>query len=88
MDEPQLAEAAAAYFRDLQTRICSAFEVLEEGGRFTDRPWSRPPGHRLQGGGLIVRSYPGHSRLNDWLRIAVRSPEEDDRLLRRLDGFR
>jgi coproporphyrinogen III oxidase len=51
--EPQLAQTAAAYFRDLQTRICSAFEVLEEGGRFTDRPWSRPPGHRLQGGGLM-----------------------------------
>ena len=42
----------------------------------------------LQGGGLIVRSYPGHPRLNDWLRLAVRSPEEDDRLLRRLDALR
>jgi histidinol-phosphate aminotransferase len=39
----------------------------------------------LQGAGLIVRSYAGHARLNDWLRIAVRSPDEDDRLLRRLD---
>ncbi|MGI9145457.1 MAG: pyridoxal phosphate-dependent aminotransferase [Chloroflexota bacterium] len=42
----------------------------------------------LQGGGLIVRSYPGHPRLNNWLRIAIRSPEEDDRLLRRLDALR
>jgi histidinol-phosphate aminotransferase len=41
----------------------------------------------LQGGGLIVRSYPGHPRLNDWLRISVRSPEEDDRLLSRLDAL-
>jgi histidinol-phosphate aminotransferase len=39
----------------------------------------------LQGGGLIVRSF-GHSpRLRDWLRVTVRSPEEDDRLLTRLD---
>jgi histidinol-phosphate aminotransferase len=42
----------------------------------------------LQGGGLIARSYPGHPRLNDWLRVTVRSPEEDDRLLRRLDVLR
>jgi len=40
----------------------------------------------LQGGGLIVRSYAGHPRLTTWLRLSVRSPEEDDRLLRRLDG--
>jgi histidinol-phosphate aminotransferase len=38
----------------------------------------------LQGAGLIVRSYPAHPRLRDWLRITVRSPEEDDRLLDRL----
>lgn len=41
----------------------------------------------LQGAGLIVRSYPAHARLKDWLRMSVRSPEEDDRLLRRLDAF-
>src|SRR5215207_2067661 len=40
----------------------------------------------LQAAGLIVRSYAGHPRLDDWLRIAIRSPEEDDRLLRRLDA--
>jgi histidinol-phosphate aminotransferase len=42
----------------------------------------------LQGAGLIVRSYPSHPRLKDWVRIAVRSPEEDDRLLKRLDANR
>ena len=46
-----LASAAATYFRDLQGRICSAFEALEESGTFTHRAWSRPEGHRLQGGG-------------------------------------
>jgi len=49
--EWDLASAAATYFRDLQGRICSAFEALEEGGTFTHRAWSRPEGHRLQGGG-------------------------------------
>jgi len=42
----------------------------------------------LQGAGLIVRSYPGHPRLDAWLRVTVRAPEEDDRLLRRLDALR
>ncbi len=40
----------------------------------------------LQQGGLIARSYSSHSRLSDWLRLSVRSPEEDDRLLSRLDA--
>jgi histidinol-phosphate aminotransferase len=40
----------------------------------------------LQGGGLIARSYPAHPRLKDFLRITVRSPEEDDRLLARIDA--
>lgn len=39
----------------------------------------------LQAGGLIVRSYAGHPRLDQWLRLTVRSPGEDDRLLARLD---
>ena len=62
------------------------WEVLPSTGNFV---LGRPPmpaaevAAWLQGGGLIVSSYPGHPRLNDWLRIAVRSPEEDDRLLRR-----
>jgi histidinol-phosphate aminotransferase len=42
----------------------------------------------LQGAGLVVRSYPGHPRLDPWLRVTVRAPEEDDRLLRRLDALR
>jgi histidinol-phosphate aminotransferase len=42
----------------------------------------------LQGAGLIVRSYPAHPRLKDWLRITVRSPAEDDRLLARLTTLR
>jgi coproporphyrinogen III oxidase len=45
------AEAATAYFRDLQQRVCAAFEAFETQARFTARSWSKPPGHRLQGGG-------------------------------------
>ncbi|MBV9326327.1 MAG: histidinol-phosphate aminotransferase family protein [Chloroflexi bacterium] len=41
----------------------------------------------LQGAGLIVRTYPRHPRLKDWLRVTVRAPEEDDRLLARLDAL-
>jgi coproporphyrinogen III oxidase len=51
--DPDLASEAAAYFRDLQARICAAFDALEDAGKFTDRPWSRPEGHRLQGGGTM-----------------------------------
>jgi coproporphyrinogen III oxidase len=51
--ERDLSVEAAAYFRDLQARICSAFESLEEEGKFTERPWTRPKGHRLQGGGTM-----------------------------------
>ena len=53
VNDRDLASDAAAYFRDLQTRICSAFESLEGDGRFSDRPWSRPEEHRLQGGGTM-----------------------------------
>ena len=42
----------------------------------------------LQGAGLIVRTYPSHPRLKDWLRVTVRAPEEDNRLLARLDALR
>jgi coproporphyrinogen III oxidase len=51
VNDRDLASAAAAYFRDLQGRICSAFEALESSGEFVHRTWSRPEGHRLQGGG-------------------------------------
>jgi coproporphyrinogen III oxidase len=45
------AVAAAAYFRDLQNRICAAFERFEPTSRFERRTWSKPQGHRLKGGG-------------------------------------
>jgi coproporphyrinogen III oxidase len=45
------AAPAAEYFRDLQSRICEAFERFEASDRFERRNWSKPEGHRLQGGG-------------------------------------
>ncbi len=45
------AAAATAYFRDLQERLCAAFAALEPSGHFEARRWSKPEGHRLQGGG-------------------------------------
>jgi len=45
------ANTAVGYFRDLQARICAAFERLEPAHRFEERNWQRPEGHRLQGGG-------------------------------------
>jgi coproporphyrinogen III oxidase len=47
----EFSHTAAAYFRDLQKRICAAFESFESSSRFQPRSWSKPPGHRLQGGG-------------------------------------
>jgi len=46
-----LAQASTAYFRDLQARICAAFEAFEPVRRFEERRWSKPAGHRLEGGG-------------------------------------
>src|SRR5207237_1337519 len=40
-----------AYFRDLQARLCGAFEAFEPVSRFESRSWTKPAGHRLQGGG-------------------------------------
>jgi coproporphyrinogen III oxidase len=52
MNAPEdLAAEATAYFRDLQGRICGAFEAFEPHKRFEARSWSKPAGHRLQGGG-------------------------------------
>ena len=48
---PDFALTAADYFRDLQARICAAFEAFEPKSRFEPRRWSKPEGHRLQGGG-------------------------------------
>jgi coproporphyrinogen III oxidase len=45
------AATATAYFHDLQSRVCAAFEAFEPQVRFTARHWTKPPGHRLQGGG-------------------------------------
>jgi coproporphyrinogen III oxidase len=45
------ADTAVAYFRDLQSRLCAAFESFEPKQRFEARSWQRPQGHRLQGGG-------------------------------------
>jgi len=45
------ADRAVAYFRDLQERICRAFEAFEPTSRFELRRWSKPEGHRLLGGG-------------------------------------
>jgi len=65
------------------------WEVLPSEANFV---LARPPGSAvevadwLQGGGLVVRSYPSHPRLHAWLRITVRAPEEDARLLARLDA--
>jgi len=45
------ANIAATFFRDLQGRICAAFEAFEPISRFESRTWSRPATHRTQGGG-------------------------------------
>jgi len=51
MSAEDFALTATAYFRDLQGRLCAAFESYEPHCRFTARNWTKPPGHRLQGGG-------------------------------------
>jgi len=50
-DASDLTASATAYFHDLQRRICAAFEAFEPQARFGVRSWSKPAGHRLQGGG-------------------------------------
>jgi coproporphyrinogen III oxidase len=45
------AATATVYFRDLQRRLCAAFEAFEPRSRFEARSWSKPADHRLQGGG-------------------------------------
>ncbi len=51
MNAPEFAGEATAYFRDLQARLCRAFEAFEPARRFEARSWAKPAGHRLQGGG-------------------------------------
>ncbi len=94
-DQPGLGQRVAAivaergrFEAELQRRD---WEVVSSTANFL---LGRPPAAAagvaawLQGGGLIVRSYPGHPRLKDWLRVSVRAPDEDDRLLRHLDARR
>ncbi len=51
MSVADFAPTAAAWFHDLQARICARFESFEERARFTSRQWTNPEGHRLQGSG-------------------------------------
>ena len=53
MSGRDLAEEAAAYFPELQRRICTAFAAFENQAVFSNRPWKKPEGHRLQGGGTM-----------------------------------
>lgn len=46
-----LSADMAVFCRDLQGRICAAFEAFEPRARFEPKSWRRPEGHRLQGGG-------------------------------------
>ncbi|HEV7714918.1 MAG TPA: oxygen-dependent coproporphyrinogen oxidase [Steroidobacteraceae bacterium] len=50
-DNAHFADTAAAFFRDLQSRVVASFESFEPTHRFEHRTWKRPEGHRLQGGG-------------------------------------
>jgi coproporphyrinogen III oxidase len=45
------AERMIAFCRELQGRICAAFEAFEPRARFERRSWRKPEGHRLLGGG-------------------------------------
>lgn len=49
--EEGFAAIATGTFRDLQTRLCAAFEKFEPTSRFQARSWTKPSGHPLQGGG-------------------------------------
>jgi histidinol-phosphate aminotransferase len=88
--EERVASVVAERARFADELRARGWELVPSSGNFV---LGRPPRPAvkvaawLQGAGLIVRSYPAHPRLKDWLRVTVRSPEEDDRLLRRLDAF-
>ncbi len=94
-DQVGLAQRVAA-IRDERDRLGDAlqargWEIVPSVANFL---LARPPVSAptlaawLQGAGLVVRSYPSHPRLKDWLRITVRAPEEDARLLERSDAYR
>jgi coproporphyrinogen III oxidase len=50
-DAEAFAATASQYFRDLQARLCAAFEAFEPRSRFAARSWRKPEGHPLEGGG-------------------------------------
>jgi histidinol-phosphate aminotransferase len=94
-DQAGLAERVAAIVAE-RDRLAAelarrGWQTLPSAGNFL---LARPPSSAseiadwLQKGGLIVRTYAGHPRLNDWLRLSVRAPEEDDCLLNRIDTLR
>jgi len=86
----RVAEIVAERTRLTDELVRRGWRVVPSAGNFV---LASPPRNAvevaqwLQGSGLIVRSYAGHPRLRDWLRVTVRSPEEDDRLLKRFDAF-
>ncbi|HEX2859719.1 MAG TPA: oxygen-dependent coproporphyrinogen oxidase [Alphaproteobacteria bacterium] len=49
-----LAARAEAFFRRLQEDIIKRFEQLEGGATFTRKPWQKPAGESLQGGGVMA----------------------------------
>lgn len=49
----RFATTVVAYFRDLQDRICAAFEAEDGAGRFEQTEWDRGAEHRLKGGGRM-----------------------------------
>jgi histidinol-phosphate aminotransferase len=93
-DQDGLAERVATIIAE-RSRLSAAlhqrgWEVLPSEANFVLARPAAPAAEVatwLQGAGLIVRSYPGHPRLDAWLRVTVRSPEEDDRLFARLDSL-
>jgi coproporphyrinogen III oxidase len=56
--EQGFAREAAAAFRDIQDRVCRAFEHEDGHGKFEETSWDRGAEHRLKGGGRmrIMRS--------------------------------
>jgi coproporphyrinogen III oxidase len=44
---------AVAFYKNLQDRICAAFESFEDGVKFEQTEWDRGPDHRLKGGGRM-----------------------------------
>ncbi len=47
------AAASVSFFHDLQDRICASFEDVDGAGKFEKTEWTRPPEHRLKGGGRM-----------------------------------